>query len=366
MKICHMTSAHDSDDIRIFKKECVSLAQIEGFEVFLVARGESRTEENVKVVGVGNPPSSRIKRMMFFSKKIYEKAREIDADVYHFHDPELLQYGLKLKKQGKHVVFDSHEETASQILIKPYLPKPCRAIVAKIYRIREKSICRKIDAVVFPALKEEESPFYGIAKKHILVDNLPKLSEFAYEPNQEKDRICCCIGTLSKERGITEMLEAAKKIDGKMILAGGFNPPEYEDELRKQGLLDNVDYRGIVGRDEVVSIYSEASVGISTLKHVGQYDGSTNFGTKEYEYMAMGLAVVRTDFEKIRELSDEIDFGIAVNPDKPDEISDAVNFLFDNPKILNAKGANGRKTVINRFNWETEVKKIIDLYCSFT
>ena len=53
--------------------------------------------------------------MLFTAKDIYKKALEIDADIYHFHDPELLPYGLKLKKKGKSVIFDSHENYSEQI-----------------------------------------------------------------------------------------------------------------------------------------------------------------------------------------------------------------------------------------------------------
>ena len=61
MKVCHMTSAHRTTDGRIFRKECVSLAT--KYDVYLVGQGESREEDNVKVVGVGEMPKNRIKRM---------------------------------------------------------------------------------------------------------------------------------------------------------------------------------------------------------------------------------------------------------------------------------------------------------------
>ena len=55
--VCHMTSAHASDDTRIFYKECVSLAKA-GYEVSLVARGPAREEADVRVVGVGVPQAA--------------------------------------------------------------------------------------------------------------------------------------------------------------------------------------------------------------------------------------------------------------------------------------------------------------------
>lgn len=99
-KVCHMTSAHPSSDIRIFNKECVTLSRA-GYKVFLAAHGEEYTEQGVSVQSVGQAYSSRMKRMLFASRNIYRKALEIDADIYHFHDPELLPYALKLKKKRK-------------------------------------------------------------------------------------------------------------------------------------------------------------------------------------------------------------------------------------------------------------------------
>ena len=46
-----MTSAHPAEDLRIFYKECTSLAQ-EGYEVFLITRGNSYEKNGV--VSVGN------------------------------------------------------------------------------------------------------------------------------------------------------------------------------------------------------------------------------------------------------------------------------------------------------------------------
>ena len=48
-KVCHVTSVHESDDLRIFDKECISLAKNKDMKVYLVARGESRIEQGVSV-----------------------------------------------------------------------------------------------------------------------------------------------------------------------------------------------------------------------------------------------------------------------------------------------------------------------------
>lgn len=125
--VCHMTSAHASDDTRIFYKECVSLAKA-GYEVSLVARGPAVRRPASGSWAWACPSGGRLFRMLFFARRIYRQALALDAEVYHLHDPELLPYGLRLKRRGKVVIFDSHEFTAQAILEKHWLPKPLRRI----------------------------------------------------------------------------------------------------------------------------------------------------------------------------------------------------------------------------------------------
>ena len=131
MKVCHMTSVHESTDDRIFLKECVSLAKA-GYDTYQVAYGESFEKDGVKTIGLGKRASGRIKRILVSSRKVYQEALKIDADIYHVHDPELLPYAVKLKKRGKKVIFDSHEDIPRQILAKEWLPDVFRNIVSKL------------------------------------------------------------------------------------------------------------------------------------------------------------------------------------------------------------------------------------------
>ena len=141
-----MTSAHDSDDIRILKKQCVSLAKVDSNDVYLVAKGDSYEYKGVKIIGVEVSSSGRLGRILKVSKAVYNTAVSVDADVYEFHDPELLLYAKKLKKLGKKVIFDSHENYSEQIMQKGYIPKYIRKIVKAIYSLIENNACKYIDA----------------------------------------------------------------------------------------------------------------------------------------------------------------------------------------------------------------------------
>ena len=364
IKVCHLTSAHDSNDSRIFQRECVSVAANDDFDVYLVAPGESYNSKTVKVVGIGEKPSSRIERMTKFPKRVFDKAIEIDADIYHFHDPELLGVGKKLKKRGKKVIFDSHESTVDQIRIKPYLPKFMRGLIAKAYDFYEREICLKLDAVIFPCLVNEKNPFEKKAKRTIFLNNLPFLSEFQMDDTCEKLFDVCVIGSLTESRGITYLLQACKKVNATIALGGDFETEEYMEQLQQQGLLDSkfVNYFGFCDRLMVRQLYLQSKLCVSNILPVGQYPIAGNLPTKVYECMAMKMPIIISNFDYPVKLNAIYNFAICVDPENVDEISGAISELLSNQAEYTLLGQNGRSAIENEFNWEKESIKLLELY----
>ena len=90
MKICHVTSSHNRYDGRIFEKECSSLAK--KYDVYLLCADTlpDETISNVKFRSINFKPKNRYERFFKVMGKIYKKAIELDCDIYHLHDSELL------------------------------------------------------------------------------------------------------------------------------------------------------------------------------------------------------------------------------------------------------------------------------------
>src|SRR5215469_2066667 len=125
-KVVHMTSVHNALDNRIFRKECRSLAHA-GFSVTAIAPSENdAVVDGVTIRAVPREPS-RFARMTRTVWNIYREAIRQNADLYHFHDPELIPVGLLLRCARKSVIYDLHEDCPRDILAKDYLPSWSRA-----------------------------------------------------------------------------------------------------------------------------------------------------------------------------------------------------------------------------------------------
>lgn len=364
-KICHVTSAHPPEDGRIFRRACVSAAN-SGYETYLVEQGETHDKNGVHIVGIGKPEKpGRFYRMTIFAKKAYEKAKDIDADLYQLHDPELLPYAKKLKLMGKAVIFDSHEDYVSQFRNKPYLPKIASVLLSKWFSSYSRKIYGMIDGLTYPGNDEYKSVYDGLNKRVVSTDNLPWLCELydRYDETIKREpNTACYVGGLDEVRGITQIIKACGAAQCKLYLAGNFSSEEYRKSLEKMDEYSCVDYLGMIGREEVVSLLQKVSVGLCMLLDVGQYYKMQNLPTKVYEYMSMSMPVVINNSPFNVKINNELHIGYCVNPMDVDSTSKTIRSLLDNQDICKGYGENGRAAIKNRFCWDREQEKLISMY----
>lgn len=365
IKVCHITSVHNRHDIRIFQKECCSLVDA-GYEVVLLVCDEKKDEiyKGVHIKSLGFKPQTRWNRVWKADAAIIAYALQEKANIYHFHDPELLRYAKKIHKTKATVIFDSHEFYALQFLTKDYIPKVFRKYVKNIYQHFEKKWLQFVDAVIVPCTLDEKNYFEGRAKRTCYIANMPSLKEFyeIYDEAQEKEKMVCQAGSLSYSRGVLHLVKAMEKIDAILVLAGVFDSNDFKKKLKTMDAYSKVEYRGRLTRQEICKLYQAASVGMSTMLDMGQYYHIDTLATKTYEYMAMGVPVVLSDTPYAKKVLEQYPFGIAVNGAVPDEIAVAVNYLLNHPEQAKKMGEAGRCAIKERFHWEKEAEKLKKLY----
>jgi glycosyltransferase involved in cell wall biosynthesis len=81
-----------------------------------------------------------------------------------------------------------------------------------------------------------------------------------------------------------------------------------------------------------------------------------------FEYMALGLPVVVSDFPLYRAIIERYRAGLCVDPLDPDATAMALRWLAGNPEEARAMGARGREAVASAYRWETERDKLFAFY----
>lgn len=363
MKICHVSSVHESLDGRL-QKECSSLAKRDEYEVFLVAKGDSYTRNGVKVVGIGNAPSGRLKRMFAFSKKVVRKALELDADVYHLHDPELLQYVSMFKKYGKLVVFDQHEDVADSILDKEYIPTWLRKTVAKTYGLYSNSKLKICDAVVSvtPHIIDK---LLKIQRNVYMVTNYPEWKEVTINLDRKIEyHTVLFAGGVAPQWSHDTVLKAIEAVDNMTYELYG---PMEEGYLQTLSVLpgwQKTHYHGKVPFREVQEALYSGGIAVALLQPSNNTGGmrGTIGNTKLFEGMQAGLPLICTDFEMWREIIEKGHCGICISPSDEKALIKALTYLRDHPAEARQMGENGRALVKSKYNWGTQEKVLYRMY----
>jgi len=361
--ITHLTSAHDRYDTRIFVKMCTSSAN-QGFKISLiVADGKGDSVKNeISIFDVAQKKRrSRLSRMIITTTKIFKKAKELNTDIYHIHDPELIQVGLKLKRAGKKVIFDAHEDLEKQILHKPYLNKIIAPILSRFIKLYMLWAMPQFDAVI-TATPYIQDKFFKINQNTININNFPLIQEFP--PGQDwslKKNEVAYVGGITETRGISEILEALCLTPGtRLNLAGNFSEKVFEKKIKNSTGWRNVNELGFLDRTQVSGVLKNSKIGLVTLHPTANYIDA--LPVKMFEYMAAGIPVIASHFPLWSDIVETHHCGICVDPLKPKSIAKAIHYLMTNQKEAEAMGKRGRQMVKEQYNWSIEEKKLLRLY----
>ena len=357
MKVCHMTSVHKRDDTRIFHKECTSLAKA-GYDTYLVVCGENDEKNGVHIIGTGEQSKSRLKRMRFDTKKVYEAALAVDADIYHVHDPELLPYAVKLKKKGKKVIFDSHEDVPEQILEKEWLPM--RKLVAKVYAAYESRQLKKLDAVIYvtPHMNIRLSK---ISRRTVMITNYPVVNDTGTVSYNAGSDYVCFAGGVRKD-WCHDLIIKALQGTGLHYKVVGRGDESYIQSLKDSDCI--FEYGGVIPHSETGKLLSGALAGMAVTVYSpnSAWELGTLGNNKLFEEMYAGLPVICTDFTLWKEIIERHKCGICVNPDSLEQIRNALVYIKEHPEEAAQMGRNGRQAVIVEYNWQQQEKKLLELY----
>ena len=361
-KICILTSVHSVFDTRIFYKETKTLTNA-GYDITLIAQhNKNETVDGVKIVALPKP-KNRLERFFKLDYLIYKKALQQKADIYHFHDPELIPWTIILKLRTKSkIIYDIHENVFGQILSKKWINPIFRYIISYIYKFFEKVFCSIFDHNIIAG-----DDIKIKTKNQTVIKNYPFRNLINFN-NIEKDHSkFIYIGAIGDERCIKEIIESLNylKKSIKLLIIGNYNNKNYAEELKKMAKKQQkhqITFSDQMPYKKVLSFLKSCIAGFILLKPTSNNITAVSRNNKLYEYMSCTTAVIASDFPLWKEFIEKNKCGICVDPLSPKEIAKAIDYLIEHPDEAKKMGENGRKAVLEKYNWENESKKLLNIY----
>ncbi len=354
----HITTVHNAKDSRIFFRECMSLAN--DYSLTLIAPGQGNEQtDNIQIIKLGNS-HGRLHRVSWFQLKALKLALSLKADLYHFHDPELMPTGFILKMLGYKVIYDVHEDVPQDILLKPHIHSFLKYPLAYCAKWCEKLAGWLFDGIitVTPTIAKRFP-----SKKISLVRNYPyqpedKLLDLEQYRNRSNDLIY--IGSITENRGLPEMVSAALEEQCTLTLIGNM-PVDLQNAFQTwKGDYNKLQHIKWMPSPQLNSFLDNSKIGLLLLHPTPTF--LTSYPLKMFEYMAAGLPIIASDFPEWKDLIKRYNCGISVNPLDINAIKEAINYLLQHPEKAYELGQNGMNAINNHMNWENESQNLLKTY----
>ena len=291
--ICIIAPIHVWDDVRVFKKQAVSLAG-SGYDVTLIARLDESlngTRQNgVKLIRSKFSNKGKLGRIFCFYQ-ILNQALKCKADIYHLHNPNTIPIAIVLSLMSKKVIYDTHEDYSQRLLFRDWIPVFLRYPACKIVSSLEALTAN----LASKAIGTQKAVVDRLGKNAVLIGNSPRYSDTLINKvesirkkldlGSEEFRLVY-LGSINESRGITDIVNALSTVNElstvRLWLIGDICL-DYKKTLQALPGWKYVDYVGLLEQDVAFAYVSQADLGLIYIHDIG--DHSRTDPNKLYEYM---------------------------------------------------------------------------------
>ena len=178
--------------------------------------------------------------------------------------------------------------------------------------------------------------------------------------HRRAERRALFVGRFSPEKGLRYLLEAAPSVLARLpnvrfVLVGGDEGEdgEFHAMARRLGIMDRVDFCGVVPREALPMVYGDADVlAVPSL--------AEGHPLAPMEALACGTPVVGSDIPGLNETVADGSNGLLVPPRDPSALADALCRLLGDEALLDRLSRAARPSV-ERFAWEPRVRELAEL-----
>ena len=365
IRVVHLTSVHSWNDNRIFHKECLSLAQ-EGFVVFLIAPAtEQKVVNGVQIIPLSEV-RSRLLRILIQPIRLFIKGIRLKGHIYHFHDPELIITGLLFRLVGKEVIYDIHEDNTTIVQARIYISEMLKQVITFFLDKVERFTSFLFHIIIAESYYEERHPGAIKILNYPVLDNHLTCNQNHGPSNKNYGLLYT--GKITEKRGAHIYASIAAIFPDLRVYLIGRCTNGLSDKL--ENIAGNSNGLCIEGKGYFVDPiwirekYREQCwlAGLCIFPYSDHY--LYKEPTKLFEYMMYGIPILCSDFPAWKALVEKEECGLTVNPNDPQDIKEKIEYLLSNRSEVKLMGSRGQAVVMNKYNWKSQEKKLVELYKS--
>jgi glycosyltransferase involved in cell wall biosynthesis len=174
-------------------------------------------------------------------------------------------------------------------------------------------------------------------------------------------------GNIREHEGIDHLVEAAASVlqqvpMTRFLIVGDGPAKEHLMEIaRSTGVLERFSFVGRVQYESVPAYIACMDVCV-VPRNRDRFQKTGISSLKVREYLACGRSVVGTDITGIGDLLREADAGIALSPENPGELAEAVIKLLQDKSLREKMGSRGREFAVQHLSWDATARAIVGAY----
>ena len=289
--------------------------------------------------------------------------------MIHIHDLPLVKVGLRLKKKYHlKLVADMHENWPALLQISKHIKTISGRIVSPLcmWRKYEKNVLIKADKVIV-VIDEAKTRLnkLGVDNNKIhIVSNTINYKELDLKTplTVHKETILYYAGGINRHRGLQHVIQAMHKTNNPLLKFWIIGEGSYKHELMKLikdlGLNHQIEFFGFLPFQQMMDKLMSADFAL--IPHLKTQHTDSTIPNKLFQYMYAGKPVIASDCIPIRRILEETNSGIVYPSEDTDFLADI--FLKLTELDVHDMAMNGKKAVIEKYNWENDSNNLVKMY----
>jgi glycosyltransferase involved in cell wall biosynthesis len=355
------------------------------YRIYVLCRGKKGLSSRGRLANVSIervlPMSKILNYPLFFNpfwaNKLYELIRKNKIETIIVRDLPLMRLGIRIgRRLGIPVIFDMAENyPAALVAYEKWYYKPFLVFNAFLPKLYEKYAIRNSRRVLV-VTEEQKARINGKgvgSEKIVLVSNTPELGKLPRSKADEsayKEKRILYTGKVDIHRGVETAIRAVSKLivsypEVKLIIAGdGREATRLQELALSLGLGQNIEFAGWVDHSKVYEMIQDSH--ICLIPHLKSEHTDTTLPNKLFDYMALGKPVISSNIRPVARVLNQCHCGLVFESGNPDSLAEKLENLFANANSSEL-GENGRKKVLQEYNWEIDserLKKLVREVCT--